>query len=151
MTQHTLTKWDLRFLDIAKQIAAWSKDPRTKVGCVIVDNDHNQLSGGFNGFPRGVLDDDRLEDHDTKLRISVHAEANAVATAARNGHSLKQSTAYITMQPCPQCAALLIQSGVTRVVAQANTAWSERNAELVHVARQLLYEARIKFEEVAGQ
>ena len=111
-----ISNWDRKFISIARLTASWSKDPRTKVGCIIVDDDHNQLSGGFNGFPRGVADDGRLEDRETKLKIVVHAEANAVATAARNGHSLKGSTAYITLPPCCQCASLLIQAGVKKVV-----------------------------------
>lgn len=141
-----ITKWDLRFLDVAKQIATWSKDPRTKVGCVIVDVDHNQLSGGFNGFPRGIADDDRLENRDTKLRMIVHAEANAVAAAARNGHSLKNAICYCTLPPCSQCAALLIQAGV-RSVFVLTGGWEKRNVESVNVAKQLFYEAGVLFEQ----
>src|ERR1700733_10470099 len=98
-------KWALRFLRVAMEIASWSKDPRHKVGCVIVDDDRNQLSGGYNGFPRRVADDHRLEDsthtvaESEKLLIMIHAEANAVAAAARNGHSIKGSIVYITRPP----------------------------------------------------
>lgn len=111
-----MSSWDARFMMNAELIAAWSKDPRRKVGCVVVDDEHNQLSGGFNGFPRGVKDDERLIDKAVKLKMIVHAEANAVAAAARNGHSLKFSTVYVTHPVCAQCAALLIQAGVKRVV-----------------------------------
>lgn len=121
-------KWDLRFLQSADHVSTWSKDTRKQVGCVIVDSDYNQLSGGFNGFPRGISDDGRLDEKSTKLKMIVHAEANAVATAARNGHSLKGSTAYITHPPCSQCAALMIQAGVDRVVffsGDKNSSWRE--------------------------
>jgi dCMP deaminase len=49
-------KWDLRFLELAKHIAAWSKDPSTQVGCVVVGADREIRSTGFNGLPRGIED-----------------------------------------------------------------------------------------------
>jgi len=58
-------KWDERFLDLATHISGWSKDPSTKVGCVVVGEDREIRSTGFNGFPRGISDDnDRLTDRD---------------------------------------------------------------------------------------
>ena len=48
--------WKLRYLDLAKQISSWSKDPSTKVGCVAIGNEGQVLSQGYNGFPRNVLD-----------------------------------------------------------------------------------------------
>ena len=60
-------KWDIRFLELAKHISGWSKDPSTKVGCVVVGGDREIRSTGFNGFPRGINDDeDRLTDRDKK-------------------------------------------------------------------------------------
>ena len=54
-------KWDFRFIELARHIALWSKDPSTKVGCVVVGEDREIRSTGFNGFPRGIDDDeDRL-------------------------------------------------------------------------------------------
>ena len=49
-------KWDKRFLDLAKHISDWSKDPSTKVGCIVVGEDREIRSTGFNGFPRGIED-----------------------------------------------------------------------------------------------
>ena len=142
-----MNNWDKKFLDAATLVASWSKDPSTNVGCVITDDDHNQLSGGFNGFPRGIVDDYRLTDRETKLKLIVHAEANAVAAAARNGHALKGSTAYITLPPCSQCAALLIQAGVYRVVFLSGVKPSKWELDW-ELAQGLLSEAGIKFEEV---
>lgn len=141
-----MVNWNKRFLDMACLFASWSKDPSTKVGCVIVDEDHNLLSAGFNGFPRGVADDRRLYDRETKLKLVVHAEANAVAAAARNGHSLKGSVAYITLPPCAQCAALLIQAGMCRVVFLSGTKPSKWEADW-ELAQGLLTEAGVQFEE----
>jgi len=132
-------------MDAAKLIATWSKDPNRQVGCVVVNADHNQLSGGYNGFPRGVADNDRLLDRDTKLKIIVHAEANAVAASARNGHSLKDSIAYITSNPCAQCAALLIQAGIVKVVfiKVDRPRWVEEHK----LALEILKEAGVEYEE----
>lgn len=142
-----MNNWDRKFLSAALLVASWSKDPSTQVGCVITDGDHNQLSGGFNGFPRGIADDDRLHDRETKLKLIVHAEANAVAAAARNGHALKGSTAYVTLPPCSQCAALLIQAGVYRVVFVSGTRPSKWELDWV-LAQGLMSEAGIEFEEI---
>ena len=61
------TKWDQRFLKLAEHISGWSKDPSTKVGCVVVGEDREIRSTGFNGFPRGIADDAaRLEDREQK-------------------------------------------------------------------------------------
>jgi dCMP deaminase len=109
-------KWDARFLLLAHHVSSWSKDPRRKVGCVMVDNERNILATGYNGFPRGVADNARLDNQHVKRLMIVHAEANAVAAAARNGHYLKDSTAYVNSPPCAHCAALLIQAGVRRVI-----------------------------------
>lgn len=146
---YQIDKWDVRFLSIAVHIMSWSKDPIRKVGCAIFDDDKNQLSGGFNGFARGVADlEDRLQDKNTKNDFVVHAEANAVATAARNGHSLKGATAYITQLPCSQCAALLIQAGIKRVVAMRQPGCSEATVTNHKLAGGMLQEAGVIFIEV---
>jgi dCMP deaminase len=110
--------WDSRFLEQAKLIASWSKDPSTQVGAVAVKN-RRVLGTGYNGFPRGVADlPGRLSNRDEKLLRTVHAEANIVAHAARNGVSLEGSTVYVwPFLPCSNCCTLLIQAGITRVVA----------------------------------
>ena len=59
------SKWDVRFLELANHISSWSKDPSTKVGCVVVGADREIRSTGFNGFPRGIEDsEDRLADRE---------------------------------------------------------------------------------------
>ncbi|MEC8351943.1 MAG: CMP deaminase, partial [Candidatus Thermoplasmatota archaeon] len=72
-------KWDIRFLKLATHISEWSKDPSTKVGCVVVGPDREIRSTGFNGFPRGIQDsDDRLTNRDLKYPLICHAEENAI-------------------------------------------------------------------------
>ena len=110
-------KWDQRFLKLAEHISGWSKDPSTKVGCVVVGEDREIRSTGFNGFPRGIADDSaRLADRDQKYPLICHAEENAIMHAARIGLSLKGCTAYVTWPPCTRCARSLIQAGVIEVV-----------------------------------
>ena len=110
-------KWDRRFIDLALHISGWSKDPSTKVGCVVVGEDREIRSTGFNGFPRGIDDSmERLEDRELKYPLICHAEENAIMHAARIGISLKDCTAYVTWPPCTRCARSLIQAGVVEVV-----------------------------------
>ena len=110
-------KWDQRFLKLAEHISGWSKDPSTKVGCVVVGEDREIRSTGFNGFPRGIADDTaRLEDREQKYPLICHAEENAIMHAARTGISLKSCVAYVTWPPCTRCARSLIQAGVSEIV-----------------------------------
>ena len=106
-----------KFVTVAQAVAAFSKDPSTKVGAIAIDRDNNILATGYNGFPRGVQDlDERLKDRATKLRLTSHAEANLVAQAARNGVALKDSTVIITsLPPCTTCTKSLIQAGISEV------------------------------------
>jgi dCMP deaminase len=144
--EDTMNGWDRKFIEMAVLVSSWSKDPSTKVGCVIADSDHAQLSEGFNGFPRGIADDQRLNVREMKYRLIVHAEANAIAAAARNGHSLKGATAYVTFSPCPQCAALLIQAGIVRVVTIEGATPAHWLAECA-IAQAMLREAGVAYEE----
>lgn len=109
-------KWDHRFIDLAKFISTWSLDPSTKVGSVIVDDDQRVISIGFNGLAKGIKDTpERLNNRDVKLKIIVHAERNAIIFAQR---SLKGCTLYTwPFMPCATCAAMVIQSGIKRVVS----------------------------------
>ena len=112
-----MSKWDERFLELAKQIASWSKDPSTQVGCVVVGPDREIRSTGFNGLPRGIEDsEDRLNNREIKYPMICHAEENAIMHAARIGISLKDCTAYVTWPPCTRCARSLIQAGVSEII-----------------------------------
>ena len=94
-----ISRWDVRFLRIAEEVRFWSKDPGTKVGCVLV-NDRRILSTGYNGFPSTISDDlERYIDREYKLSVTVHAEANAILNAAKNGTKVEGSTLYVTFPP----------------------------------------------------
>ena len=114
-----MDKWDDRFLRIAEEVATWSKDPGTRVGAVLV-LDRRIIATGYNGFPQGISDTfERYDDRETKLRLTVHAEVNAILNAAKSGAKTKGSTLYVTFPPCVHCSSSVIQSGVERVVCPA--------------------------------
>lgn len=137
-------KWDKRFLDLAAHISTWSKDPSTKVGCVVVGEDREVRSTGFNGFPRGIEDDPtRLGDRDQKYPLICHAEENAIMHAARIGVSLKGNTAYVTWPPCSRCSRSLIQAGVKEVVYPSDVDVPERWKEDFEISTGMLNEAGI--------
>lgn len=137
-------KWDARFLELAKHISDWSKDPSTKVGCVVVGEDREIRSTGFNGFPRGIEDNiERLEDREQKYPLICHAEENAIMHAARIGVSLKGSTAYVTWPPCSRCARSLIQAGVREVVYSSEEEIPERWVEDFNISTSMLREAGV--------
>lgn len=122
-------KWDCRFIDLADYVAQWSRDPSTQVGAVIVRNDKTVASLGFNGFPRGVIDStERYNDRPTKYKFICHAESNAILTAQESLHSC---TIYTSpLYPCNECAKMIIQSGITRVVTRKpeNERWNDSNS-----------------------
>jgi dCMP deaminase len=140
-----LTNWDKRFLDLAELVSSWSKDPSTKVGAVIVDSQNIIVSVGFNGFPKGIEDNDRLNHRDSKYQIIVHAENNALMFAKR---PLDNCTIYTyPFMPCPRCAGMIIQSGIKRVVSYKNTTDRMRWELDFSISRELFNEANIQLEE----
>lgn len=111
-----MTKWTDEFwLGMAwKYAQEGSKDPSTKVGCVIVRPDRTPCSWGTNGFPQGIADTpERLNDRPTKIELTIHAEENAFFFAPERvvGYTL-----YSTFAPCISCAAKIIQNKIARVV-----------------------------------
>ena len=116
--------WDSRFYKLAMEIACWSKDPERKVGVVIVDSHRRVIGVGYNGFPRGMLDSaKRLKDVEERRLISVHAETNAIL----NTTTTLGATLYSTSFPCADCAGIIIQAGIFRVVAplpETDSSWA---------------------------
>jgi len=112
------TKWNDRFMDMAKMISTWSKDPSSQIGAVAVNDERRVLATGYNGFPKGIDDTwERLNNKKEKYSRIVHAEMNALMNALYSGVSLKDSTLYVYGLPiCPECTKCVIQSGVKHVV-----------------------------------
>tara|TARA_R100000315_G_C5169274_1_gene97638 strand:- start:210 stop:647 length:438 start_codon:yes stop_codon:yes gene_type:complete len=138
-----LKKWNMRFLEMAKMVGSWSKDPSTQVGAVIVDDDRRVISLGYNGFPKGVADNNRLEDRKEKYKMIVHAERNALLFA---NVSVKDATIFTyPFMPCPVCTGMIIQSGIQRVVSLQtdNPRWQQD----FEISRKMLEEAEIGLVE----
>ncbi len=141
-------KWDLRYLELAKHVAQWSKDPSTQTGAVIVDPKiivpvGSVVALGYNGLAKGVEDtDERLSNRDTKYKMIVHCERNAIIFAQR---SLAGCTLYTwPFMSCAVCAAMVIQTGITRCVAPRNA--NPRWIDDFKLTEQMFLEAEVKLD-----
>ena len=105
---------DSRYLRMAKIWAENSYCRRRRVGAIIV-KDSMIISDGFNGTPSGFENVCEDENGSTKAYV-LHAEANAITKVARSNNSSDGATLYVTASPCIECAKLIIQSGIKRVV-----------------------------------
>lgn len=105
---------DRRYLRMAAIWAENSYCRRRKVGALLV-KDKMIISDGYNGTPAGFENVCEDEDGTTKPYV-LHAEANAITKVARSNNSSSGSTLYITASPCLECAKLIIQAGIRRVV-----------------------------------
>ena len=136
------SKWDDRFIKLARHISEWSKDPSTQCAAVITDG-KRIVSAGYNGFPANT-DDNPLfyECRETKLMRVLHAEINALLFARRD---VLGCTCYVwPIPPCSQCAAALVQAGIKRVVSvEPSDEQRERWAKSFDNALCLLREAHV--------
>jgi len=123
MTERFTDPWVEYFMNIADAVSLKSKDEGTKVGALIVGPDHQIVSTGFNGFPRGVkhavLEIPGMVDRFSrpgKYAFTAHAEANAIYQAARHGICTSGCHLFVnSMPPCCECAKAIIQAGIVMV------------------------------------
>lgn len=108
-------KWDLRYLDMARYVSLWSKDPSTKAGAIIVRPNNIVASMGFNGFPQGMNDDPKLyANREEKYSRVVHCEVNAILHTQNLPFG---STLYTwPFSCCDRCMVQMIQGGIRRFV-----------------------------------
>ena len=148
-----MSKWDVRFLRLAHEVAKWSKDRSTRVGAVIVGEDRTPGPYGYNGFPRYV-DDEREERHarPEKYSWTEHAERNAIYNAARVGMALKGCTIYVTHIPCVDCTRAIIQVGMRQIIVDegclADGGFKERCGEHEKTTKEMLDEASVELSFV---
>ena len=127
----TTFKWIKYYALLAKHISSWSKDPSRCIGAVAVGSKGQILSQGYNGFPRGIVDDlDRYDNRELKYKYVVHAEMNVIYNATYSGVSLDRSDLYIYGLPvCSECAKGIIQVGIKDVYICADvfddTIWAK--------------------------
>jgi dCMP deaminase len=145
---HEPKKWESRYLNIAREVASWSKDPSRQIGAVIVGDRGQIISQGYNGFPRGIKDtDERYNDRETKYKYVVHAESNAIYNAIHNGADTNGSTIYVTGLPvCHECAKAIIQTGISMVIM--DTLPIDRWTESGLMSLDMFHEADVGFKFV---
>ena len=139
--------WTEYFLGIAEQVKLKSKDKFTQIGAVIVGNDNEVLSTGYNSFPRGMDDSkEERQERPEKYFWFEHAERNAIYNAARVGTPLKGSTMYLTSGlPCMDCARGIVNSGIKIVYCKevCTTKNKEKWDESQKKSLQLLLECGV--------
>jgi dCMP deaminase len=131
--------WNEYFLLISQTVARKSKDPRCRVGAIIVSPDKLVISTGFNGLARGVYDNDSiLSDVDEKLPWICHAEFNAIVNASRMGVALKGASIYVTKFPCLACCNAIVQAGIKRIYTHDDKYWDDDPADGDHKRKKAL-------------
>lgn len=117
----SMDSWDDYFMRIADTVASKSKDRSIKCGCVVVGEGNAILTTGYNGFPRGV-DDENEEYHKRPAKYvwTEHDARNAIYSAARNGIKLLDSRIYLNTHPCHDCARAIYQAGIIEVIIPTN-------------------------------
>jgi len=115
-------RWHKRWLELAQLISTWSPDKSTKVGAVIINDQNEILSTGYNGLPSGFdyaeFNEENIYGRPQKYNYFEHAERNAIYLAAKKGTPLLGGILYLSWEPvvCADCARAIIQSGIKTVV-----------------------------------
>jgi dCMP deaminase len=136
-------KWDDYFMEMAWLVATKSKDPSTKVGCVITGPGNEVRGTGYNGLPRRVADLPERMERPAKYLWTSHAEENAIAHAARVGIATEGCTIYVTHAPCSRCTRMLIQAGIERVYVGRGTVKGMDAQEFI-IAERMFDEALVE-------
>jgi dCMP deaminase len=114
MKKEKQLRYDKAYLRMAQEWAKLSHCSRKQVGAIIV-KDEVIISDGYNGTPTGFDNCCENEQGETKWYV-LHAEANALMKLSKSTNSSKGATLYITLSPCKDCAKLILQAGIQRVV-----------------------------------
>lgn len=137
--------WDEYFMGIALLSAYRSKDPNTKVGACIVDENNKIVGIGYNGFPIGCSDDELPWEkeapniNDTKYPYVVHAEANAILNSTKDLHGARM---YVALFPCNECAKLIIQSGIKEILYLSD---KYKDSDSVKASKKMFDMAGVKY------
>jgi dCMP deaminase len=144
-----LVEWDELFMSMVFLIASKSKDERTHIGAVIVDENNIVRSLGYNGFPRG-LDDNipERQEKPEKYFWMVHSEQNAIYNAKTD---LSKCRMYTNGMPCADCAKAIIQSGITQVITYKKWNMSDDKwEESCKIARRMFEEVGVTLRQYNG-
>lgn len=138
-------------MGIAKLSAKRSKDPNTQVGCCIVNENKRIVAVGYNGMPRGCVDEEypwkQREGalNETKYAYVVHAELNAILNATT---PLNDCVLYVTLFPCNECVKAIIQSGIKEIVFEDNK-YEGKDFDLA--AKKMLQSSNIKIRQFKSE
>lgn len=137
-------EWDEYFLNLAFNVAQKSKDPSTKVGAVIVDQDKRVISTGYNGFPRCMKDtEERYANREEKYSRIIHAEMNALIFAKQ---SVDMCTLYTyPLAPCERCVVHMLQAGIQRFVFMLST--NPRWEDAIQTSKNYIHECGAEWVE----
>ena len=140
--------WDEYFMGVALLSGERSKDPNSQVGACIVSEDKKILSIGYNGTPKGCSDDEIPWEREgkyaeTKYPYICHGELNAILNYT--GTTLKNSTRYVALFPCNECAKAIIQAGIKEVIYI-----SDKYAETAETiaSKKLFDECGVKYKQL---
>lgn len=141
------------FMSLACLTSERSKDPKTRVGACIIDSNDKILSVGYNGAPKGMSDDDMPWDSvgeqtnkimKIKNTFVIHAEANAIINYSGENKNLENSTLYVTLFPCNECAKLIAGVGIKKVIYLD----MYKKTDLVEATKKIFECADIQYEEL---
>lgn len=140
-----MADWDARFMGLAQFVGSWSKDRSTKVGCVIVGSSNEIRAVGYNGFVRGLDDDDdSRHERPAKYLWTEHAERNAIYHAAQVGISLGGCRMYLPWFPCMDCARAIAQCGLVELISKEPDLDDPRWGTDFQNALDMLREAKVR-------
>jgi len=137
------------FMRMVYEISNYSKDPKTRIGSVLV-RDEDVVSIGYNNFPRKVLDlDERYNNRELKHLFVAHSEFNAIINAARKGAATLGCKLFTNGQPCSECMKAVINAGIDAIVIHKQ--WpqfihSEKWIKSNEISSIMLEESGIKLE-----
>lgn len=148
--------WDEYYFKLVHTVREKSKDRSTKVGAIIVNEHNEMLNTGFNGFPRGIDDDNELyHQRPRKYDMTEHAERNAIYQAAAGRGGTRGCHMYLGFNPiraiCTDCARAIIQAGIVEVVGPYNVKFDGKGkqwTENCETAYFMLQEAGVKLRTV---
>ena len=142
-----------QYLELAKEISRWSKDPSRKIGAVAINKDGVIISTGWNGYPRGF--DDSPESYlnrEIKNKYIIHAETNLIYNAARIGATLEGCSLYCWGLPvCSECAKAISQVGIKNIYWACDEAIPERWSESYKTSVEMMNALGVQMEQIDVQ
>lgn len=142
--------WDEYFMNVAILTSKRSKDKNTQVGSCIVNKNNRIISTGYNGFVNGCKNNDFPQEREgewlkTKYPYVVHAEANTILNA--HGSNLEECTIYVTLFPCNECAKVIVQSGIRKIIYLED---KYKDMDNIIASKKILDIVGVKYEQFKG-